>query len=382
VVGSEILDTQYDIQGRPVAYGNTVPSFVTWQDFLYAGDRFAGYYGAGTRFVHPDDLGSSTHTTDHTGAEIQDELYYPFGDRWQVYLLEDERFAGMQRRDSESGLDPTLNRMYTSSLGRWMTPDPMGGDVTNPQSLNRYAYVLNNPTTLTDPMGLQSRSTLNSLCTSPMGWELRQYCSGLPFAPGSEFDLNNIRVVGPDSVLVDGGCLGCGMGSSLIGLLDIGIGNPGLWGQVLDTSMNLGPPPTNGCTLLAPGGNYSIGPRAVPLFQPDMANALTNAFKDLNSKEIVPTIDSGYRNPADQLRMRNGASGPNPAAAVSWHEAGMAVDINGTASSYFPIIVGAMQRQGLIWGGTFIHRDLPHFQLPPAGTSPSAVMVTACGGHR
>jgi len=37
-----------------------------------------------------------------------------------------------------------------------MTPDPLGGDITNPQSLNRYAYALNNPTTLTDPLGLTS----------------------------------------------------------------------------------------------------------------------------------------------------------------------------------------------------------------------------------
>ncbi|MGH9353045.1 MAG: RHS repeat-associated core domain-containing protein, partial [Terriglobia bacterium] len=45
-------------------------------------------------------------------------------------------------------------RLNDSAEGRWYTPDPLGGDITNPQSLNRYAYALNNPTTLTDPLGL------------------------------------------------------------------------------------------------------------------------------------------------------------------------------------------------------------------------------------
>ena len=63
------------------------------------------------------------------------------------------KFAGMER-DSESGLDHTLFRQSASNQGRWLSPDPIGGDISNPQSLNRYAYVLNNPTTLIDPLGL------------------------------------------------------------------------------------------------------------------------------------------------------------------------------------------------------------------------------------
>jgi uncharacterized protein RhaS with RHS repeats len=45
---------------------------------------------------------------------------------------------------------------HVVGISRWLTPDPMGGDLTNPQSLNRYAYALNNPETLVDPSGLSS----------------------------------------------------------------------------------------------------------------------------------------------------------------------------------------------------------------------------------
>ncbi|MCL5256863.1 MAG: hypothetical protein M1319_03585 [Chloroflexi bacterium] len=48
----------------------------------------------------------------------------------------------------------TPNRFYSPSVGRWLSPDPTGGDVMHPQSLNRYAYVSNNPATLDDPLGL------------------------------------------------------------------------------------------------------------------------------------------------------------------------------------------------------------------------------------
>jgi hypothetical protein len=39
-------------------------------------------------------------------------------------------------------------------MGRFMSPDPLGGHLELPQSLNKYAYVMNNPLSLTDPTGL------------------------------------------------------------------------------------------------------------------------------------------------------------------------------------------------------------------------------------
>ena len=60
-------------------------------------------------------------------------------------------------RTANSGTNITLYRLQSPGLGRWLSPDPLGGDITNPQSLNRYPYVLNNPTTFIDPLGLFMR---------------------------------------------------------------------------------------------------------------------------------------------------------------------------------------------------------------------------------
>ena len=69
------------------------------------------------------------------------------------------KFTGKER-DIESGLDEFGARYYGSSLGRFMTPDWAAKPVTvpyanfgNPQSLNLYSYVENNPTTTGDPDG-------------------------------------------------------------------------------------------------------------------------------------------------------------------------------------------------------------------------------------
>jgi len=62
-----------------------------------------------------------------------------------------------KERDSESGLDYFGFRHYASTMGRFMTPDPAGMmavDIGSPQTLNRYAYVINNPLNLIDPFGL------------------------------------------------------------------------------------------------------------------------------------------------------------------------------------------------------------------------------------
>jgi len=61
-----------------------------------------------------------------------------------------------KKRDAESNLDEFGKRYFGSNLGRFQTPDPLltSGRPENPQTWNRYAYVLNNPLKFTDPTGL------------------------------------------------------------------------------------------------------------------------------------------------------------------------------------------------------------------------------------
>ena len=77
-----------------------------------------------------------------------------------------ELYAGLER-DTESGLDHAMFRQYSSTFGRWTTPDPYGGsyNVYNPQSLNRYAYVNGTPLGAGDPSGLYPFSRLFLLIT-------------------------------------------------------------------------------------------------------------------------------------------------------------------------------------------------------------------------
>ena len=66
------------------------------------------------------------------------------------------KFTGKER-DAESGLDNFGARYDSSSIGRFMSPDPLyieAHRLADPQRLNLYAYVRNNPVNLTDPTGL------------------------------------------------------------------------------------------------------------------------------------------------------------------------------------------------------------------------------------
>jgi RHS repeat-associated protein len=113
-------------------------------------------------FHYGDWLGSNRMSTDVAGNVAETCTSLPFGDGQNCTAAQDVtpmHFTGKER-DSETGLDNFGARHNSSAMGRFMTPDwsaaPMGvpyADFGNPQSLNLYSYVKNNPLNLTDPIG-------------------------------------------------------------------------------------------------------------------------------------------------------------------------------------------------------------------------------------
>jgi RHS repeat-associated protein len=107
----------------------------------------------------------------------------PFGeDLGSSGETEKHRFTTYER-DSETGTDYAINRQYSTTTGRFMRPDPVFGSISNPQSLNRYAYSVNDPINLVDPDGLivGSISSLTSLLLNLRDSILRSLTVSTPF---------------------------------------------------------------------------------------------------------------------------------------------------------------------------------------------------------
>jgi RHS repeat-associated protein len=117
--------------------------------YLFSGRRVAvrqGCSGAVTWFYH-DHLGSTVATS--AGESTR---YWPYGSRRTGAVGTPYRYTG-QELDSASGLYYYVARWYDPALGRFLQPDTIVPEPGNPQSLNRFAYCLNNPVRYVDPTG-------------------------------------------------------------------------------------------------------------------------------------------------------------------------------------------------------------------------------------
>jgi RHS repeat-associated protein len=112
-------------------------------------------------YYHGDHLGSARLLSGYSGYPISSSIFLPYGEEFNPQVtIHHYKFTGKER-DSESGLDNFGARYDSSQYGRFMTPDPLlnSGRPWEPQSWNRYAYVMNNPLRYTDPDGLYDFDT-------------------------------------------------------------------------------------------------------------------------------------------------------------------------------------------------------------------------------
>ena len=98
-----------------------------------------------------DHLGSVRELVDASGAVRADYRYGTYGERTKQSgdLESDFGFAGLWHH-GPSGLDLATYRVYDSTMGRWLSRDPLGEGV----DYNLYRYCGNNPVSGVDPMGL------------------------------------------------------------------------------------------------------------------------------------------------------------------------------------------------------------------------------------
>jgi RHS repeat-associated protein len=153
---------------------NPTASWLWVEDFVYRNGLLLGAERVaeegGRRHYHLDHLGSPRLVTGLNGSVISEHDFLPFGEERTTIAQhmargfdreEPLRFTGHERdfdnsqpNDSSSYLDYMHARYYGAEAGRFLSVDPVLGNLLLPQSWNRYAYVLNNPIRYTDPTGL------------------------------------------------------------------------------------------------------------------------------------------------------------------------------------------------------------------------------------
>ena len=178
----------YDGMGKRVrATQLTGTTVVSDTVFAYdAGGNLAAEYGpawaeTGTWYLTGDHLGS-TRMMARGAAEVRRFDYAPFGEEMAGggrtsglgygQVGPRQKFTGKER-DAETGLDYFGARYMSAAQGRFTTPDEWAGgivdpftggqvgvpgplpyaDITDPQTINKYAYVRNNPLRYVDPDG-------------------------------------------------------------------------------------------------------------------------------------------------------------------------------------------------------------------------------------
>lgn len=132
------------------------------KNYVYMGDRLLATQRPVTgaelvEYYHPDRLGARV-VSNGTDQSYYEQTSLPYGTALAAESTgqSNRRFTSYDRSQA-TGLDYAINRSYDAQQGRFTQVDPLGmkaASLENPQSLNLYSYVGNDPVNHVDPDGL------------------------------------------------------------------------------------------------------------------------------------------------------------------------------------------------------------------------------------
>jgi hypothetical protein len=232
-----------------------------------------------------------------------------------------------------------MARSYINRFGRFSSPDPLAGSLSNPQSLNRYAYVESDPINLADPSGAFLGPAIGSV---PLYGPILNQNGGGAFGGATQDDINSEGQIFGDHARLAGDLVNdafnkalkmlqsdkCNMfigGNSVVSasqtLQELMSGNPD-YGTV--QVADLGQPLSYGTSLNAQttGTPMSVQTNDLSIDGSTLTSEITTATITMNSASIGIA-----RNPAVDLTTQN--------ALTMLHELGHAINfIQGEGTSF------------------------------------------------
>src|SRR5213082_3800239 len=152
-----------DILAETDACGNTTAEYIFFGGKRIAMIPWSGASCSSTVVGNPiyyveDLLGTSRVITDASGVVCYDADFYPYGGErpYTNACPQNYKFEGKER-DTETGNDDFGARYYSNRFGRWLSADwssvpvPVPyANLTNPQTLNLYSMVADDPESFAD----------------------------------------------------------------------------------------------------------------------------------------------------------------------------------------------------------------------------------------
>ncbi len=115
--------------------------------------KLVGATGAYVYYYFNDALGSPRLVMNGSDLAYLPSTYKPFGTPYGILYGSDGIGYAGELQDSSPGLYYIGARWMDPDTGRWLSLDPVLGRLSFPQTMNRYAYCVNNPLRFVDPAG-------------------------------------------------------------------------------------------------------------------------------------------------------------------------------------------------------------------------------------